>query len=86
MAAKRGTLTAEGLVVTKQGQATETPSTATEPAAMAITSVHLPRDLLAALRMAAIKRADRHGGRPSVSAVIRDVLERHRYEIEAGQL
>ena len=44
--------------------------------------MHLPIDLLTLLRMAAIKRAERHGGRPSVSDVIRDVLERHRDEIE----
>jgi predicted CopG family antitoxin len=29
----------------------------------------------------AIKRAERDGGRPSVSNVIRDLLERHRAEI-----
>ena len=54
---------------------------------MAITSVHLPRDLLKLLRLASINRADLHGGRPSVSDVIRDLLERHRAEIEdeAGQ-
>lgn len=49
---------------------------------MAITSIHLPRELLKVLRMASINRADQRGGRPSVSDVIRDVLERHRDEIE----
>ena len=49
---------------------------------MAITSIHLPRELLRLLRLASIDRADRHGGRPSVSDVIRDVLERHRDELE----
>jgi hypothetical protein len=48
----------------------------------AITSIHLPKEMLTLLRIAAIKRAEREGGRPSVSTVIRDLLERHRAEIE----
>ncbi len=46
-----------------------------------ITSIHLPKEMLTLLRMAAIKRAERDGGRPNVSKVIRDLLERHRAEI-----
>ena len=94
MARKRSELTAEKLVVAK-GQTVEdappatTSSTrrTTASAGMAITSIHLPRELLKLLRMASINRADQRGGRPSVSDVIRDVLERHRDEIEeqAGQ-
>jgi len=89
MAGKRSALTAENLVVPKQDQAEDTPPATTSTtrrttasAGMAITSVHLPRELLRLLRLASIDRADRHGGRPSVSDVIRDVLERHRDEIE----
>lgn len=89
MARKRSTLSARNLVTPKQDQATttSTPKRTTASAGMAITSIHLPRDLLRLLRLASIDRADRHGGRPSVSDVIRDVLERHRGEIEdeAGQ-
>ncbi len=47
-----------------------------------ITSIHIPKAMLTLLRIAAIKRAERDGGRPSVSNVIRDLLERHRREIE----
>ena len=50
---------------------------------MRFTTVVIPADLLRLLRLAAIGRADRHGGRPSVSDVIRDLLERHRKELEA---
>ena len=88
MARKRSTLTAENLVVPKQDQAEDAPPAATltkrttASAGMAITSIHLPRELLTLLRFASIIRADRHGGRPSVSDVIRDLLERHRAEIE----
>ena len=85
MARKRSTLTAENLVVPKQDQAENTPPATrrtTASAGMAITSIHLPRELLKVLRMASINRADQRGGRPSVSDVIRDVLERHRDEIE----
>ena len=55
------------------------------PDRMRITSAHLPRELLRLLRIAAAERADRHGGRPSVSAVIVDVLQRHRDEIQAAR-
>ncbi len=88
MAGKRSALTAENLVVPKQDQAEDAPAATTSTrrttasAGMAITSIHLPRELLTLLRFASINRADRHGGRPSVSDVIRDWLERHRDEIE----
>ena len=83
--AKRAKLL-DNMRVTK---ATETPATAATPPAdidMRVTSIHIPRSLLRLLRMAAADRADRQGGRPSVSAVIVDVLERHRDEIEAELL
>ena len=49
---------------------------------MRSSTIVIPADLLRLLRLAAIARADRHGGRPSVSDVIRDLLERHRKELE----
>ena len=54
----------------------------TDTSADVITSIHIPKSMLTLLRIAAIKRAEREGGRPSVSNVIRDLLERHRREIE----
>ncbi len=53
-----------------------------DTSADAITSIHISKNMLTLLRIAAIKRAERDGGRPSVSNVIRDLLERHRREIE----
>ena len=81
--AKRANLLDNMRVVPK---AAEADVTATPPESMRITSIHLPRELLRLLRIAAAERADRHGGRPSVSAVVVDVLERHRDEIEAELL
>jgi hypothetical protein len=41
------------------------------------TSVRLPNQTLAALRMAAAERAIRSGGRLSISAVIAELVPRH---------
>jgi hypothetical protein len=49
---------------------------------MQTTSLHLPADLLYLLRLVAVRRASRTGGRPSVSDVVRDMLEEHRNELE----
>ena len=49
---------------------------------MQTTSLHLPSDLLNLLRMVAVTRASRRGGRPSVSNVVRELLESHRPQFE----
>src|SRR5206468_5831535 len=53
---------------------------------MQTTSLHLPSDLLYILRMVAVSRANRRGGRPSVSDVVREFLQLHRrqFEVEAS--
>jgi hypothetical protein len=51
--------------------------------ASATTAIHIPRADLALLRRVAVERANRNGGRPSVSDVIREMVERHRAELEA---
>jgi len=53
---------------------------------MQTTSLHLPSDLLYILRIVAVSRANRRGGRPSVSDVVREFLELHRrqFEVEAS--
>lgn len=48
----------------------------------ATTAVHIPKDQLALLRRVAVERANRDGGRPSVSNVLRDLIERNRAELE----
>jgi hypothetical protein len=50
---------------------------------MQITSLHLPTDLLYILRMVAVSRASKLGGRPSVSDVVRGFLESHRSRFDA---
>jgi hypothetical protein len=58
---------------------------------MTTSTIHLPVDLLDALRSAALRRAshkaraDTHGrgGRPSVSEIVVELLERHREELDA---
>jgi hypothetical protein len=45
---------------------------------MQVTSLHLPTDLLYTLRMVAVSHASKFGGRPSVSDVVRELLESHR--------
>ena len=50
---------------------------------MVTTAVHIPKTTLSLLRRVAVARADRLGGRPSVSAVLVDLAERARAELEA---
>jgi hypothetical protein len=46
------------------------------------TAIHIPRDDLALLQRVAVERAIRVGGRPSVSDVLRVLIEKHRAELE----
>ena len=48
----------------------------------ATTAVHIPKDHLALLRRVAVERANRDGGRPSVSNVLRDLIEANRGALE----
>lgn len=58
---------------------------------MTTSTIHLPVELLGALRAAANRRADRkmrdnprgRGGRPSVSEIVVELLTRHRDEINS---
>jgi len=49
----------------------------------ATTAVHLAREDLMLLRRVSIERANRQGGRPSVSNILRELIEQHRAELEA---
>ncbi len=53
-----------------------------DDARMVTTAIHIPHEALALLRMVAVQRANREGGRPSVSAVLTDMVEQHRVELE----
>jgi hypothetical protein len=50
---------------------------------MITTAVHISIEDLALLRRVAVERANRGGGRLSVSDVLRGLIERHRRELEA---
>lgn len=49
---------------------------------MVTTAVHIPKATLSLLRRVAVARADKHGGRPSVSGVLVGLAERARAELE----
>ena len=49
---------------------------------MITATVNLPREMLTLLRRVAVNRADTAGGRPSVSDVVREILEKHRSDLE----
>ena len=51
-------------------------------AEMTTTAVHIPKETLALLRRVAVERANLHGGRPSVSAVITELAEARRPDLE----
>ena len=54
---------------------------ASEP--MITTAIHIPKAVHNLLRRVAVERANLHGGRPSVSAVLTDLVGRHWAELEA---
>ena len=47
------------------------------------TAIHVPKDTLALLRRVAVERANIHGGRPSVSAVLTDLVQASWLDLEA---
>lgn len=51
--------------------------------AMITTAVHIPRDVHILLRRVAVERANDHGGRPSVSVVLTELVRRHWDELTA---
>ena len=63
---------------------------AQQQVAMTTSTIHLPVELLGALRAAAHRRADRkmrddprgRGGRPSVSEIVVELLARYRQELD----
>ena len=56
-------------------------------AAMVTTAIHIPKETHDLLRRVAVERAVDHGGRPSVSAVLTELVKRHWDELagEAGR-
>jgi hypothetical protein len=61
----------------------KSPAPATETAPThRTTGINLPADMWEMLNRVAFERAKKHGGRPSVSALLVDLVERHRKELE----
>jgi hypothetical protein len=64
--------------------ASKAPRPAAAPKSIAITAISLPPDTLELVRMVAIRRQAQVGhGRPSASAVLAELVERHRKDLEA---
>lgn len=86
MAQRRGSLVgamkAAADQVTAEAQADAGPGPIRPGGEMVTTAVHIPKATLSLLRRVAVARADRHGGRPSVSGVLVDLAERSRTELE----
>lgn len=49
---------------------------------MQTTAVHLTKEMWQLLRKVAFRRAEKTGGRSSVSSVVRKLIEAHRHELE----
>ncbi len=82
--AKRTSLVDMHRIVEKAAGEVSTPTAAQAPDnEMVTTAVHLPRRSLALLRRVAVERANRYGGRPSVSALITEIIESQRGKLEA---
>ena len=83
---------AQEMLRRQNAQARPGEASSDRPAApMTTSTIHLPVELLGALRAAANRRADRkmrddprgRGGRPSVSEIVVELLLRHRDELDA---
>ena len=66
----------------KQAQKAKRGVEAVADAETTTSGFNMPRDLLALLRAVALKRAKEQGGRPSVSAILCDLVEEKRADLE----
>ena len=61
----------------------KSPAPASEPERTSrTTGINLPAEMWEMLNRVAFERAKKYGGRPSVSALFVDLVERHRKELE----
>lgn len=86
MAQRRGSLIGSMKVVADQVAAEPASEVQTrgrpDMGEMVTTAIHVPKRTLSLLRRVAVARADRVGGRPSVSAVLADLAEEARERLE----
>ena len=69
-------------VATEPAPRVHTPGARPDMGEMMTTAIHIPKRTLSLLRKVSITRADRNGGRPSVSAVLVDLVEEARERLE----
>ena len=86
MAQRRGSLIGSMKSIADQ-VAAEPPATPSSTGrsdlgAMTTTAIHIPKRTLSLLRRVSVARADRDGGRPSVSALLVDLAEEARERLE----
>jgi hypothetical protein len=65
-----------------KGKAAKKTPTAPDAGETLTIAIGVPRSTLRLLRAVAFKRAQEQGGRPSVSALVAEIVERHRKELE----
>lgn len=87
MAQRKGSLIGSMKAVADQVAAEPTPRAAAptgrlDMGEMVTTAVHVPKRTLSLLRRVSVARADRNGGRPSVSALLVDITEEARERLE----
>ncbi len=68
--------------VLEQAQAAKTGPAAAVTGDTVTTGLNMPAELLSLLKAVAMKRAKERGGRPSVSAIICELVEERRAELE----
>lgn len=80
--ARKGSLVA-GMQAAKEKMEAKTASVVNRASdEMVTTAIHVRKETLILLRRVAVERANIHGGRPSVSAVITELVEANRAELE----
>jgi hypothetical protein len=62
--------------------ATRTPPARSTPVGYKTTGINVPSDVWELLNRVAFERAKERGGRPSVSALLVDLVQHHRKELE----
>lgn len=85
MAQRRGSLIGSMKAVADQVAAepvSTAPAGAVDRHEMVTTAIHVPKRTLSLLRRVSVARADRVGGRPSVSAVLSELVEEARQRLE----
>jgi len=83
---KRKPLNTQGIVTRAKAAVKQSsggsPASALSSAKKRVTSINIPKETLELLQAAAFRRAQRTGGRFSISAFLVEFIEQHRGELE----